>query len=209
MVELAVLLLVDDLFVGKGRSGDRAPVYHALAALDVAFFIEPDEHLFDRVAEPVVHREAFALPVAGGSELAELADDRSAVLLAPGPDTLHELFASELVAARALLFAQILFHAAFRGDSGVIGAGEPADLVSFHPVPASENVLKRVVEHMPHREDSRDVRRRNDDGIRFFRRIGPAVEQPVAFPPRIPFFLDGRGFICFGHLCVRHDITPE
>ena len=200
VIELAVFLLVDDFLIGERRFGNGAPVDHALAAFDISFVVQLYKDLFDGVAEPFVHGETLALPVAGCAEFAELPDDGSAILLAPCPDPFDELLPSEFVASGSLFFAEIFFDAAFGCDAGVVGSGEPADFIAFHSVPARENILKRIVENMPHGQDAGHVRRGDHDGIRFFIGIGLAVEKAVVFPVGIPFFLDGRGFVCFRHL---------
>ena len=200
VIELAVFLLVDDFLIGERRFGNGAPVDHALAAFDISLVVQLYKDLFDGVAEPFVHGETLALPVAGCAEFAELPDDGSAILLAPCPDPFDELLPSEFVASGSLFFAEIFFDAAFGCDAGVVGSGEPADFIAFHSVPARENILKRIVENMPHGQDAGHVRRGDHDGIRFFIGIGLAVEKAVVFPVGIPFFLDGRGFVCFRHL---------
>ena len=129
-------------------------------------------------------------------------DDEAARLRARVTEVMREegLDPSEFVASGSLFFAEIFFDAAFGCDAGVVGSGEPADFIAFHSVPARENILKRIVENMPHGQDAGHVRRGDHDGIRFFIGIGLAVEKAVVFPVGIPFFLDGRGFVCFRHL---------
>ena len=159
------------------------------------FVIEFDKNLADRFGKSFIHREAFPLPVAGAAQRAELADDLAAELPFPLPDAADELFAAELVAAGVLLLAQVLFDPRLGGDAGVVGAGEPADLLALHAVVAAEDVLKRVVEHVPEGENAGDVRRRDDDGIRLLLRIRFPVKIPGGFPFREPFRFDLSRFI--------------
>ena len=203
MPELALDLFVYDFLIGKRALGGRAPVHHAFAAVDVALFVELDEHLADGGAEAIVHGEAFAVPVAGRAELAELPDDRAAVELLPFPDAFDELLAAERAAVDAFLLAEDLVDLAFRGDAGVVGAGEPADFLAHHAVPADEDVLERVVQDVAHGEDAGHVRRRDDDGIGLLLGIRLAVEAFVRFPLGVPFLFDFGGQICFRHF--RHD----
>ena len=157
--------------------------------------VEFDEDLADRFGKPLIHREAFPLPVAGAAQRAELADNLAAELPFPLPDAANELLAAELVAAGVLLFAQVLFNARLGGDAGVVGTGEPADLLTLHAVVAAEDVLKRIVEHMPERENAGNVRRRDDDGIGLLLRIRLPVKIPGRFPFREPFCFDLSRFI--------------
>ena len=195
MIEFARHILVDHLFVGKRALRHRTPVDHPLPAVDVTFVVQFDENLPDRLRQPLVHREAFPLPVAGAAERAQLTDDLAAEFAAPLPDAADELFAAEFVAACVLLLAQIFLDPRLGGDSGVVGAGEPAHLLAEHPVVAAENILKRIVQHMPERQNSGDVRRRNHNRICFLSRGGFPVKIPGLFPDREPFGLDLGGFV--------------
>ena len=86
-----------DFKVGEGRLAARAPVYEVFPAIDESLLIEFHKYFADGAREPLVHREALAVPVAGGAELFELVYDRAAVLLFPLPDLFDELFASKVV----------------------------------------------------------------------------------------------------------------
>ena len=86
-----------DFKVGEGRLAARAPVYEVFPAIDESLFIEFHKYFADGTREPLVHREALAVPVAGGAEFFELVYDRAAVLLFPLPDLFDELFASKVV----------------------------------------------------------------------------------------------------------------
>lgn len=109
-----------------------------------------------------------------------------AELVLPLPDAIDELLAPELVAAGVLLLAQVFLDPRLGRDPGVVGAGEPADLLALHAVIADQDILQRVVEHMAERQDAGDVRRRNHDRIGFLRRVRPAVKITGLFPVRIP-----------------------
>jgi hypothetical protein len=67
-----------------------------------------------------------AVPVAGSAELAELAEDDAAVLVAPCGRDLDELLAAEVVARPAFFLAELLLDAGLRGDAGVVGADLPS-----------------------------------------------------------------------------------
>jgi len=94
VVEVAFLLLGDDLLIAQGGEGDRAPVHHPFAAVNQAFPVQIDEDFLHLPGVGLVHGEAFARPVARGTELLQLADDDAAVLLLPLPDLLEEGFAA-------------------------------------------------------------------------------------------------------------------
>ncbi len=206
MIHDGVLRLHDDLLIAERGEGGRAPVHHALATVDETLFVEIDEHAHDAGVVVVVKGEALAAPVAGGAEFLELLDDDAAVLLLPLPDLRDEALAAQIVAVLddALLFER-LFDDVLRGDAGVVGAGQPEDFLPQHAGAAGEDVLDGVVQHMAEREDARDVRRRDDDGIS--RALladagGIGFKALVVEPALIPagFDLGWRvGFVEFGH----------
>ncbi len=67
-VELAVHVLVVDLQVRDGRAVVRAPVGDAVAAVDQAVLVQPDESRQDGVYVLFVHRVPEAAPVQGGAK---------------------------------------------------------------------------------------------------------------------------------------------
>jgi len=92
VVELAVGGLVFDLVVSQGGVAARAPVDHVVALVDQPFLVKADEDLAHRLRQPLVHGEAFPLPVAGTAQLLELVDDDPAFLLPPVPNPVDKLF---------------------------------------------------------------------------------------------------------------------
>ena len=114
VVELAVRLLEDDLLVRKGGLCRGIPVHHTHAAVDLALVVEVAEDAQHSFGADVVHREAGALPVARGAQLAQLLEDHAAVLLLPLPGVAEKLLARE----RRLLDA---FFAEHRHDLGLGG----------------------------------------------------------------------------------------
>ena len=88
VVELAVRLLEDHLFVRQRGPGRGIPVDHAHAAVDAPLAVEVAEDLDDPLGADVVHRETGAVPVARSPQLAQLPQNYAAVLLLPCPGTL-------------------------------------------------------------------------------------------------------------------------
>ena len=83
--EMAVLLLIDHFFIGQGGQGLGIPVDHAHAAIDEPFVVEVAEDFDDALAAFLVHGEGRAVPVAGGTQPAQLLEDDAAMLVGPGP----------------------------------------------------------------------------------------------------------------------------
>ena len=188
VVELAVRLLEYHLFVRQRRLRRGIPVDHAYAAVDLAFLVKVAEYLDDALGAGFVHREAGALPVARGAQLAQLPEDHAAVFFLPLPGVFEEFLARE----RRLLDALFMQHRhdfRLRGDRRVIHARHPAGVFARHAGTADQHVLQRVVEHVPHVEHTGHVGRRDDDRIGFAS-VGFRMEQPVVDPVVVPFLFD-------------------
>ena len=204
-VERALGGLHDHLFVGEARLRDRAPVHHALAAVDIAAFVERDEGLQDRLRVAGVECVDRAVPVAGGAELAELSEDDAAVLVAPFGGDLDELLAAEVVACLAFLLTEFLFDAGLRGDAGVVGAREPEGGLTFLTGAADHDVLQRVIEQVSHVQDAGDVGRRDHHRERFAGMVDLALEATGGHPAVVPLLLDALGFVRFGDFSHRKE----
>ena len=122
--QVALLLLVFHLGVRQRGFAQRAPVDDARAAVDQALFVQAHEHFVYRAVESLVHGEALARPVAGSAQLALLAHDAAAVLLAPLPGAAQEFFAAQVFFRQALFFQRV-DDFDFRGDGSVIRARQP------------------------------------------------------------------------------------
>ncbi len=199
LIEETLRGLHDHFLVGERGERHRAPVDHALAAVDVALPEQIDEHAQHGLRVGRIHRELRAIPIAGSAERLQLLQDDAALLLAPGPDLFEELLAAE-VAAVLLLLAQLALHHRLRRDAGMIGARQPHGLLPLQPRPADKDVLDGVVEHMAHREDARDIRRRDDHGIGRLARLDPARKHPGGLPGGIPLLFDVLRFVTLGDL---------
>ncbi len=85
MPEVPRFFLVGDLCFGDRGFAVGAPVDNPFAAVDQALFIEIDEHLLDRLVAALIHREPLTFPIAGGTQLFQLADNPPAILFFPFP----------------------------------------------------------------------------------------------------------------------------
>ena len=139
-----------DFVVAQSRAMLRAPVDDIFSPVDKSLIEQANKDFFDCIRQSFVHCKTFTLPIAGNAEFAELPNDGAAVLIPPLPHTLYEFFPSEVVPMLAF-FGKRLFDGILRGDTRMIRAGNPACLVSGHPLPADKNILKRIVQHVSHR----------------------------------------------------------
>src|SRR3546814_16688240 len=94
MPELAVLLLADDFEIGDCGQQYRVPVDEALAAIEQAGFMQPDEMFDDRLRIRGVNRERFARPVDAGPHATALAPDRVGRKFFPFPDISDQLLSA-------------------------------------------------------------------------------------------------------------------
>ncbi len=211
VVHEALLFLHHDLFVGQRGEGGGTPVDHAFAAVDEALLVEVDEHLLDAARILRVHGEPGAGPVAGSAERAELLEDDAAVLLLPFPDAVDQGIAAEVIAVPDLAgLAEGFLDDVLGGDAGVIGAGEPEDLLAFHAGLAGEDVLDGVVEDVAEGEDAGDVWGRDDDGIgrACWRHAGWVCGETALFHPEVvPLGFDSLRFVGLGDL--SHDAEGD
>ena len=199
MIHETLLRFHFHFLVRERRLRHGAPVHHAFAAINQAFFVKLDEHFLHAAGIFRIHRKAFARPIARATEFLELVDDDVAVLFLPHPDALEKFLAAEIVFGFALLFLQRLFHLHLRGDAGVVGPGQPENFLAVHARLAAEDVLDCVVEHVAHVEHAGDIRRRDDDGIRGLGGLRIGGEATLLQPEVIPFVLHGLRFVGFGN----------
>ncbi len=161
--EVALHGLVEDLVVAHGRLQEGVPVHEPLAAADEALLEEPEEGLAHGSRAPLVEREAGAVPIAAGAEVAELPENPLLILLLPGPDPLDEFLAAEVVPRELFLLQEPPLDDRLRGDAGMVGAGHPEREEALHPPRAHEHVLQRVIEGVAEVEGAGDVGRRDHD----------------------------------------------
>ena len=203
---LAGLVLVLDLYVGERRSADRAPVDEPLALVYQSLLIEPAEVLDDGAVALLVHGEALAAPVAGAAKLPDLGVYASAVLLFPGPGASEELLAPELFLGLALFCLDLFDYLHLGRDGRVVGAGKPESGIALHPLEADQDVLKALVERVPHVELAGDVGGRHEDGIRLLLGIALGGECAALFPLLIYAVLIALGVVVFRKV-VLHIIS--
>ena len=188
--QLARLGFVLNLSVGQRGRAVRAPVDDTVALVDETLVIQVYENLADRLGAALVHGKALAVPVAGGAELLELADNAAAELVLPRPYTLQELLTAEVVTGQTLLLAEVLLYLDLGRDAGVIGARHPQRFVALHTLGADQDILKRFVECVAHVKLAGNIRGRDNNGVGFLVRIDLGVEKAGIDPELVQLVLD-------------------
>ena len=79
----------------------------------------------------------------------------------------------------------------------MVCAGNPTSIFPLHASPAYQNVLYRIVQHVPHVQNPGDIGWRNDNGIGFST-VGLRFEKTVFQPIGIPFFFYVGGIVLRG-----------
>ena len=190
IIQLAVLFLIDNFLVRKGSQCLRVPVHHAHTAVNESLVIQVAEHLDDALAADFIHRKAGAVPVTAGTQLAQLLQNDTSVLLGPCPGMLQELLTGQ-VSLLDSLCGQTVHHLGLSGNRSVVGTRHPAGILAFHAGAAHQNILNGIVQNVSHVQHTGYVWRWDYHGI-WLAAIGLRAEQLVVKPILIPFFL----YIC-------------
>src|SRR6185369_4640907 len=85
----------------------------------------------------------------------------------------------------------------------VVGTGHPENVVTLHPLPATEDILKSIIQRVTHVKGTGDVRGGDDNAVRFFLRGCRSSEIAFAFPLGVPPLFHIMGLITLGKL-YRH-----
>ena len=103
----------------------------------------------------------------------------------------------------AVLMASVVAFTAFFLIGRVARARKPNHFLALHPCFAAKYVLDGVVQHVPHVQNARDVRWRDDNGIRRPLRVGVRLETVLLLPKLVPFRFDDAWIVSFRNF--RHD----
>ncbi len=180
---------------------DRVPVDQPLTAVDETFFMQFDEDFLDGGRQPVVHSEAFVLPVDRCAQASRLLADLAARFIFPLPDPLDEFIAPE-IAPRSALVVEKSLDDHLRRYAGMVHARLPQCAAASHTMVADQGILNRVAETVAHVQGAGYVWRRNHDAVTVA--IALWCEVPVFFPTLVNALFDFFWLIRLVHqsLCV-------
>ena len=159
-----MLFLIDNLLIRERCLSLRIPVDHAQTAINQAFLIKVTEYFDYRTTALFIHSKRGAIPIARATERTKLLEDDATVFICPIPCMLEELLTSEVRLINALLL-QAFNHLSFGGNRSMIRTGHPASILAFLTSATNENILNRLIQHMPHMEHTRYIWGRNNNGI--------------------------------------------
>src|SRR5210317_335756 len=162
MPEMSLLVFVLYFEIGQGGVTTGTPVDQAVGPVDQVIFIQPNKNFTHSRRETFVHGKTLTTPITGSSQTFQLLNDLASGLFTPLPDPVDELFSTDRMTIKAFGRELSLNHI-LGCDTGVISARHPEDLAATHSLPASQNILQRIVKSVPHMQHTGHVRRRNYD----------------------------------------------
>ncbi len=139
---------VEDFVIADCSLQIGVPVDQPLATIDQTFGKQIVESRAHGPSASFIEGKARAAPIATGTHAFQLAENARFVLILPLPDTLHEGFATEVMARLALDFLQPFFDDGLSRDAGMVRTRHPESFEAAHAMPADLNILQRVVECM-------------------------------------------------------------
>ena len=178
--EMALLLLIVHFGVGNGGPAVGAPVDDALASVNQALFIKLYKDLFHRPGAALVHGEALSGPIAGGAHFLQLRHDPIAVFFLPVPCPLQKFLSAQVLLGQAL-FAHGLHDFGLGGNGSMVRSRQPERVIALHPFVTDENILQGIVQSVSHVQLSRNVGRRNHDGIGLCAFLGGLGRREISF----------------------------
>ena len=172
--------------IRKHRLVVGTPVDDAISAIDQALVIQAYEGLTHGARKILVHREPFARPIDRRAFAPYLIQNLSAVFLLPLPDSLDELFASQVV-SRLPFLLQLARNHQLRRDTGMIHSRQPQRSPSQHTFVSRQHIHHGVLKRVAHVQRARDVRRRNYNRKNRRVRIRIYLRREIAalFPTRV------------------------
>ena len=205
MPEKSVLIFMLDLSVRQRSLAFRAPVDNPASLIDPAFLVELAEYGFNSPAAALVHGKALPLPVRGGTELLQLADDPASVLFFPLPAVFQEFLPADLMLVDALVLEHVCDPDLCR-DRGVVRTRLPERFIALHPLPADQNILQGVVQGVAHMKLPGYIRRRHHDCERLSVGIHLRMEIASVEPVLIDPVLHAGRIVCLDKFSLTHSL---
>ena len=179
--EKSVLILMHDLCIRNRGLAYRTPVDDPGAFVNIAFLIETDKYLLNSLGAAFIHGKALTLPVCRCSQLFQLIDDLSAVLLFPCPGMFHKFLTADLVLVNTFL-TKLLCYLNLCSDGCMVSSRLPESLIALHSFETDQDILHGLIQCMAHMQLSCYIGRRHYNCKRFFVRINFCMKVPVVHP---------------------------
>src|SRR5436853_7542202 len=98
------------------------------------------------------------------------------MLILPFQNTLKKNFPAEIMTGHAFVLPEPFLDRGLGADPGVIHSGQPQHFKPPHSSATDQNVLDRIIQHVPKSEDAGDVWRRHHDRERRLRRLSVSLK---------------------------------
>ena len=131
VVQFAMFLLIDNLFIRKSSLSFRIPIHHSHTTIYQALVIQIDKDLDHTFRTFLVHRECCSLPIARSTYALQLFQNNTSVLLCPSPRMLQELIPCQLTLLYTFL-GQTVHHLGFCRYRGVVCSRNPTSIFALH-----------------------------------------------------------------------------
>ena len=195
VIQMTLLIPINHLLRREHRLRLRIPVYHAETTINESLPVEIDKHFQHTLASFLVHRERRSVPITRCTQPAQLLQNDATVLIRPSPRMLQKLLTGEVTLLDAL-FRQTVHHLRLRRNRRMVRSRHPTCVLAVNARLPNQDVLNRVVQHVPHVENTRHVRWWNHNCV-WFTPIRFACKQFVVHPVLIPLALHLRRAIIF------------
>ena len=117
--EVACLLLIFYFRIGNGSITYRTPVDDTASLVNPTLFMHLAENFGYGLVTAFIHGKTFSVPVTGGTQFFQLADNTSAVLSLPVPGSLKESVSSKIFFADAF-FLHLFDNLNFCRNTGMV-----------------------------------------------------------------------------------------
>ena len=116
------------------------------------------------------------------------------MLISPGPGFFKEFFSAQIITGQAF-FTKFFFNYILSCNTCMISSREPQSFIAAHPVVTGQYILQGFIESVPHMENTGNIRRRYNNGIRRFFTFCICFKKTSFFPESIHFIFGSFGVI--------------
>ena len=192
--EKSVLVLMHNLCIRNRGLAYRTPVDDPGAFVDISFLIKTDKYFLNSLGAALIHGKALTLPVCRCSQLFQLIDDLSAVLLFPCPGMFHKFVTADLVLINSFL-TKLLCYLNLCSDGCMVSSRLPECLIALHSFETDQDILHGLIQCMSHMQLSGYIGRRHYNCKRFFVRINFCMKVSVIHPFFVQTILNTLGIV--------------
>ena len=191
--EMSPYFFIDNFIIADCCLELTIPVDQTVSPKNQTVAEQSEKSLPDRPCADRIHGETHPAPITRASDDLQLCDDPLLVFILPGPDSLHQSFAADILPRFLFQFIEPFFNHGLRCDSGMVGARHPERIIPFHPVPADEEVLHDIVHGVAHVQGTGHIGQGHHDDVGVFSAVRNCGKGVGVHPLFINlFFIGGK-----------------